>query len=92
MAGNPGTTLSIVGLQERKAAMPEERVVLLEKWEPSYERRELSLVNPAKLRETIRTMGDQESAALWIYIGGDPEEVGYPVTPWLAVSTNRGMI
>jgi hypothetical protein len=31
-------------------------------------------------------------ASLWIYIGGDPEKVGYPVIPWLAVSTSRGMV
>jgi hypothetical protein len=31
-------------------------------------------------------------ASLWINIGSDPEEVGYPVIPWLAVSASRGQL
>jgi hypothetical protein len=46
--------------------MSEQRVVVLENWEPSYERRELSLTDPETLSEAIRSMGDQESTTLTI--------------------------
>jgi hypothetical protein len=43
-----------------------ERVVVLENWEPAYERRELSLTDPKMLGEAIQSMGDQESTMLTI--------------------------
>jgi hypothetical protein len=74
--------------------MGEEWVVKLEFHEDStlYER-PTSPTSPTELSKAIQAMHEGNlDASLWIYIGGDPEKVGYPAIPWLAVSTSRGMI
>lgn len=74
--------------------MGEERVVKLEFYEDStlYEGPR-SPTSSEELSKALQAMHEGNlDASLWIYIGGDPEKVGYPVIPWLAVSTSRGMI
>ena len=79
---------------ERSVEVPEERVVQLEFYEDSasYEGSR-SPASPEELSEAIRGMSKANLyASLFINIGGDPEEVGYPVIPWLAVSASRGLL
>ncbi len=73
--------------------MSEQRVVALERYDDKPYQGPRSPTSPQDLSEAIRAMHEGNlDASLWIYIGGDPEKVGYPVIPWLALSTSRGMI
>jgi hypothetical protein len=67
--------------------------VVLDRYDDKLYEGTSSPTNPKALSEAIRAMHEGElDASHFIYIGGDPEKVGYPVIPWLAVSTSRGMI
>jgi immunity protein Imm1 of predicted polymorphic toxin system len=71
----------------------EGRVVALSRYDDKPYEGPSSPTSPQALSEAIRAMHEGNlDASLWIYIGGDPEKVGYPVIPWLAVSTSRGMV
>ena len=73
--------------------MSEERVVVLDRYDAKLYKGPGSFMSHQALSEAIRAMHEGNlDASLWIYIGGDPEKVGYPVIPWLAVSTSRGMV
>jgi hypothetical protein len=73
--------------------MSEERVVVLERYDDKPYKGPSSPTSPKALSEAIRAMHEGNlDASLFIYIGGDPDKVGYPVTRWLAASTSRGMI
>ena len=78
---------------ERNVGMSEERVVVLDRYDDKLYKGPGSFMSHQALSEAIRAMHEGNlDASLWIYIGGDPEKVGYPVIPWLAVSTSRGMV
>jgi hypothetical protein len=71
----------------------EGRVVVLSRYDDKPYEGPSSPTSPQALSEAIRAMHEGKlDASLFINIGGDPEKVGYPVIPWLAVSTSRGMI
>ena len=59
--------------------MSEEGVMVLDRYDDKLYKGSGSFMSPQALSEAIRAMHEGNlDASLWIYIGGDPEKVGYP--------------
>ena len=75
----------------RSVGRSEEHAVVLLRYDDKPYKGPRTLTSPQALSTAVRAIHEGTlDASLWIDIGGDPEKVGYPVIPWLAVSTSRG--